>query len=499
MKKLVGGIIIILAAAAVGFVGSAYWFGTQAERWYRDVLAEGSKNPNVKFTTIRYERGLFASHVVTRVQLTLAGNDGLKEADPSFSIRQDIYHGPLPLAAWGASDIPMQWGGGVIRSTLDPESADWVRKLAKLYGGREPITAIMQLGFDGANETRVTMPPLTLSNIEDLQSLNFAGLQGRFRAAPHGATVQGEMTVAKLDMTVKSASAEGQTAADNRITLDNLTMTVNQRKGAFDLMFGESSFKVGELRVHDRASGLPVTFTHLGMDATVSLNPQNPQQVAIEALFKADRIATDKRSGSGSLRMAFRNLDGATVARLQQWQQNLSGKPGDTQALDAQALDELLNLAKALLVGKPEFMLDTQAQLTNEGDWQGKLTLNLQDFDMSQASQSATGFLAALEKGLAEMTVSKALLEKELNDATEGKAVQQLQTMTAAGFIRVEGEQYKSTARFEGGKLFVNDKEIPLASASTAASETGETDAAAEEETPLGADGGTEEPAQQQK
>jgi hypothetical protein len=32
--------------------------------------------------------------------------------------------------------------------------------------------------------------------------------------------------------------------------------------------------------------------------------------------------------------------------------------------------------------------------------------------------------------------------------------------MMAAGFIRLEGDQYKSTAQFEGGKLLVNGKEI---------------------------------------
>ena len=119
-------------------------------------------------------------------------------------------------------------------------------------------------------------------------------------------------------------------------------------------------------------------------------------------------------------------------------------------------------MLKTLLRSKPEFTLDTQAKLT-EGEWQGKLVLNFQDFDVLHSMQNPAGLLAALEQGLADVAVSKALLETELDNLTEGQAAQQLQGMTAAGFIRLEGDQYKSTARFEGGQMFVNGKEIPQA------------------------------------
>ena len=458
--------------AAAGFAGAAYWSGMQAERWYRDALAEGSKNPNIKFTTLRYERGLFASHAVTRVQFMLPKGGELKEADSSFSIRQDIYHGPLPLAGRSVPGVPMAWNGAVIRATLEPDSSAWTRELAKLYGGQEPILAISQIRFDGASDIQVTMPPLTLSNVEDLQSLTFAGLQGQFQVAPRGAAVQGKMTVASLDMVGKPTASEGQpTGGNGQVKLSDLSLNVNQRKGAFDLLFGESSLRIGEIRAQDQITGAPFVATNLTM--TGSLSPQVAQQVAGEVVVKADQITVDKRSGTGSLRLALRHLDGATVVQLQQWQQKLAG-----QIDDPQAFDELLKLLKTLLRSKPEFTLDTQAKLT-EGEWQGKLVLNFQDFDVIHSMQNPAGLLAALEKGLADVAVSKALLETELDNMTEGQAAQQLQGMTAAGFIRLEGDQYKSMARFEGGKLFVNGKEIPLAP--TAGADSG----AGKEEMPL--------------
>jgi uncharacterized protein YdgA (DUF945 family) len=231
----------------------------------------------------------------------------------------------------------------------------------------------------------------------------------------------------------------------------------------------------------------------------------------------------DQQGGSGSLKLALRNLDGATVAQLQQWQQKLAGKPDDPQAVD-----ELLKLVKTLLSGKPELTLDSQAKLT-QGDWQGKLMLNFQDFGEANLLQDPSGLLGALEKGAADVVASKALVETLLADMTREElraqakeqnqpvdeaalqslaaqqVAQQLQGMTAAGFIRLEGDQYKTTARFEGGKLSVNGQEIPLAPAASTdegATEEGmpqedmlqEPESGAEE--PAGA--ATAEPAQQQ-
>lgn len=452
MNKLVGGAVVILVLAA-GFTGAAHWSGMQAERWYQDMLVEGSKNPNIKFNTVRYERGLFTSHAVTRVQLIFPDSAELKEADLSFSIQQDIYHGPLPLAGWSAPNVPMNWTGAVIRATLDRDSSAWTRALSQQYGGQEPVVAISQVGFDGASDTQVVMPPLAVSHVGDLQNLKFSGLQGQIQVAPNNAAMRGKMVVASLDMDGQSA-ASGNT----QISLSNLAMDINQRKGAFDLMLGESQFRIGKVRVQDQAASDPFLATNLTMTAIGALNPQNPKQVAGEVVIKADQLSGNQRSGSGSLRLALRNLDGAAVAQLQQWQQKLPG------ALENPlALDELLKLAKTLLSGKPEFILDTQAKLA-EGEWQGKLALNFQDFDLLNAMQSPMGLLAALEKGQARIDVSKALLEAELNKMTQGQAAQQIQGMVEAGFLRLAGDQYQSTARFEGGKLFVNDREMPLMS-----------------------------------
>ncbi len=517
MKKLFGTIVVVLVLAVAGFAGAAYWSGQQAERWYQDALAQGSNNPNVKFSTTRYQRGLFSSQIETRVQFTSPGEHDPSLPDPSFTIRQEVYHGPLPLAGRSVPGVPMQWGGAVVRATLDSNSSAWTRELAQWYGDREPVVAISQVGFDGASDTSVTMPPLNLEQVGELQSLQFSGLQGQFQVAPHNAAIQGRMSAASLEVTGKPAEASAdQPAAADQVSLRDLTVTVNQRKGAFDLMFGESSFNIGELRGQDRQAGGPFAISNLSV--TGNLSQTTPQQVAAEVVFKADKVTVDQQSGTGSMRLTLGNLDGSTVAQFEQWQQKTAGKLDDPQALD-----DLLELVKALLRGKPEFVFDTQATLT-QGEWRGKLTLNFQDPGAINPAQNPMSLLGSLEKGLADITASKLLVETVLKGLAkedlqaqvkeqgqeageqavqtlaEQQVAQQLQGLTAAGFIRLSGDQYQTTARFEGGKLFVNDQEIPLPVAEDDSSNLGAMplepdDGIQEEEMPLEPDSSAGEPA----
>ena len=113
MKKLIGVIAVALVLAA-GFTGAAYWSGQKAERWYKETVVEASKHPNLKITTTRYERGVFSSKASTRYQLVLE-KEAPEIPELSFSTREEIYHGPLPLAGWGVAGVPMAVTGAVVR------------------------------------------------------------------------------------------------------------------------------------------------------------------------------------------------------------------------------------------------------------------------------------------------------------------------------------------------------------------------------------------------
>lgn len=482
MKKLMSIIAILLIVTVVGFAGGAYWSGKQVERWYRETLAEASKHPNLSITTVRYDRGLFSSQAITRYQLVMEGESG-DIPELSFSTREHIYHGPLPVAGWSVPDVPKGFAGAVVRQTLDTDSNDWTRELARLYAGREPLVAVAQIGFDGASDTRIKLLPLKLGAMGELESIDFSGLEGQFQIAPHGSAIRGNMVVSHLAAAGKAPTAsEGSSAITGpKADLRDLTMSVNQSKGAFDLMFGDSRFKVGELRLHDPGTDRPIVFSNLAMEATVGLSAQNPQQANIDVVFNTEKFVANPWSGTGNMRLTLHNLDGAAMRQLEQWQQKISANPGDPQLV----VNELFPIIKTLLNGKPEFVLDTQAKL-NHGDWQGKLTLNFQDYGDVDPMQDPMGLISALAKGSGEMTVSKPLAEALLTNAVEEEfqvqaeeqnqpldqqaiqtiaaqqAMGQIKSLVDAGFLRFEGDRYRIVARFAGGKLFINDKELPL-------------------------------------
>jgi uncharacterized protein YdgA (DUF945 family) len=318
--------------------------------------------------------------------------------------------------------------------------------------------------------------------------------------------MRGTLTVPSLELVGRPQTLEGPPTADVHVSAKDIAIAMNYRKGAFDLLLGETSFTIGELRAQDETGGAPLVVANLRM--TGSLTEQSAQQLTGDVVVRADGISVGQRSGAGSLRVGLRNLDGAAVGQFQQWKQKLAGRPDDPQAFE-----ELMTVLRTLLQGKPQILIETQARLT-QGEWQATLTLDFQDFGEANLLQDPAALLNAIGKGLAEATASRALVESVLTDVTveqvltqareqgeqldeqalQGVAAmqtrQQLAQMVASGLLQLDGESYRATARFEGGKLFVSGQEVPLLPSA------GEDDTAGDEQTPPEADGDARESTQ---
>lgn len=468
MKKflVVLGVTLLLAA---GLTGAAYWSGQQAEHWYRQILAESARQSGLHITLTSYQRGWFSSTATTHYQNqsnttdhALAAPD-TETTDLSFSTHETIYHGPLPLMAWGVPGVSPTPAATVIRQTLVPDSSPWTRKLAEWYGNQEPLTVVTRVGFDGASASRVTMPPLTLNQIANqaandpmpLQNLDFSGLNGQFQMTPGGATVQGDLSVAQLAATAqaKTADAANEAAAIQRVTLRDLRLTANQRKSAFDLLLGDTHFQLGELRIEDAAGAAPALLSRLRLDTTSVVNPQNPQQIDAEVKMQVDKVEIPPWNGVGNFRLALQRLDGAALSQFQQWRDQLPTDSSDPQAAQGEVA-ALLTLARGLLRGEPELQFDTQGRLAQD-DWQGQLRLNFQDYATDgDLAQNPASLLGALRHGSLDLTVAKGLAELLIPE--------QITALVAAGLVQLHDGHYQVQARFDNGQLLVNGHPIPL-------------------------------------
>ena len=487
MSKLVSGSLGVIAVAALGVGGTAYWSGMQMENWYHEALAAAAQQTQeVKLSNVRYERGWFSSRMSTA--LSIDTDDG---QEVSFTINQQVYHGPLPLGA----GIGLRPSMGVVRTTLNLESSDWTRQLGKLYGQQEPIVALSRIDFGGASTTTVTMPPLRLENVEEVQQLDYGGLQGALRVAARGAAAQGSFEMPRLTFTSKPAEGASN---GGQVELQNLQLNINQQQGAFGLLLGESTLQLTKLEIRDPGQA---PFSATGLKMSGALTQQSPQLVAVEFRLGAAQINAEQQQGSVNLLLALRNLDGAALEKLQQWQE----KAADAEAT-GQNLDEGIALLKALLASKPQFSIDAQAT-TKEGASQAQITLHFQDFASDNLLENPMTLIEALQSGSADFAAPKTLVEQvlltlELGQLAEGVEVsaaqaqalqaqatarveQELKQWLAAGFIKLDTNRYVSNLRFANGQLTLNGQNIPLPSFSTEESD--------EEQLLMEPDGGTVE------
>ena len=163
MKRIVIVILGVLGLAIIGLAGSAYWVGLSTEKQYQNYVNQSSGNPNVRVTSADYRRGWWTSEAVTRFDIEGTRPQEGKPQHVSFSLRQEIDHGLLPIAWWlrhGFSPRPVQ----VVVRTVLVQDSDWTRELAALYGSREPLVIISVIALNGSSEHTVTMPPLDITD-----------------------------------------------------------------------------------------------------------------------------------------------------------------------------------------------------------------------------------------------------------------------------------------------------------------------------------------------
>ena len=459
MKKVVVGLGVVLVALAVVLIGAAYWSGQQAERWYRQILADHAQQSGLQISLTSYKRGWLTSTATTRYEVNPANAPGLAavEADQlAFETHETLYHGPLPLAAWGLPGVSMAPAAAVVRQTLVSESSPWTRKLAEWYGNQEPLLVVTRVGFDRSSTSHVTMPPLTLKEVAPLQSLDFSGLNGQFYLAAGGTALQGDMAIDRFEAV---APTDTDPSKVQRLTLREVRASADQKQGQnpFGLVLGDTHFQLGEIRLEETAADATATVSALlnqvRIETTGKVSPQNPQQVEGAVTMQVEQATLGPWSGTGSIQLMFNRLDGATLGQMQQRRETMGLNTNDPQLIQREA-EALLTLARNLLRGEPELKIETQGRVT-QGNWQGQLSLKFQDYaGDADLAQNPVVLLSALREGTLDVTVAKTLAELLL--------AHQLTTLVTSGFVQLQGDQYQTQARFANGRLSVNGQELPL-------------------------------------
>ena len=464
MKKTLAGLI----ALGLLYIGAEYWFGMQAEHWYRDALLNASARPGLKLVPMRYERGLLVSHAITRVEVFFNQEDGAGEPDLTFTTREEIFHGPLPLAALGRPGVPFRPGGAVVRQTLDPDSAEWLHALATSAAGEVPLEVITQVGLTGESRTRITSPLLILEHIDAIEHLRLEGLDARISFKPSHSVVALDLQVNAL--TIKAAEGANTSSKVGAVSLQGLTLNLEQPLSGADLPVGDGQVVVNAIRLDGTDPQDSVAIAGLKLDTKTRDNAEDPRLIDVEQRFSVDEVRAEGVGGSANLRLLQRRLDRRALSQLQATLTEKAQGNAEPKAADP----EQLRLAHALLQAQPETLVELTVQ-TQEGDLSGQIDVHLREVANDSDLGTPQALLAIVRQATLELSVAQSLADTvAARIGAEKPYPEALSAALSNALIRSEDAHLKATVRFEQGRLQLNGREIPL----PAAAQSTNTDAA---------------------
>ncbi|TCO81626.1 uncharacterized protein YdgA (DUF945 family) [Plasticicumulans lactativorans] len=189
MKGVVWTVVGAAAVAGAVVVGGVYWSGVKTEEQYRAWLDAVNREGIYKASNTRYDRTLFHSEAVTRLELSPPpGTDGTPVV---LFAEHAVQHGPWPRAAWYSGGAQPVYGAMRTRFRLDDAAGQ--RLVQGAYAGKDVVDVVSTLRLDGSSGHDVAVAGLAWSRADTGESLRFSGLQGHYELTAQGGALKGEL------------------------------------------------------------------------------------------------------------------------------------------------------------------------------------------------------------------------------------------------------------------------------------------------------------------
>ncbi|WP_226052326.1 YdgA family protein [Dickeya chrysanthemi] len=422
-KKTVvaAGVVIALAAAW----GGASWFtGKQIEQHMGEVtnnlngeLKNAYPQAGVKVAFRDYQRGLFKSQVALVLQSDGSNaNEHLLGANEEVVFNTTVFHGPFPLTG---NQFSLKPAMAAVHSEL--ANTESVKALFELTKNKPFITANSRIDYNGDTHSAVTLEALDVTD-QDMK-VNFSGttllvdLAGDLRAGKVAGNV--------ASLTMEKTNLQGQ---NEKLTLQDLALNSDTRKGKFDLEIGDARLTLKKLALNVQSGDSLVLNDFSLINHTTEDDANLAGQLALSlgsALFR------DQNLGSWNLNFNFSGLDGKGTRQfmteyqknLQSMLQNIDHVPPEVYNQQLAAL--VLHNLPQLLKGNPSIKIAPFSWKNGKGE--STFTLALDLTDPLQKSAAPTGQLSD-EEAIIRQSVKN--LEARLNVPLD--MVTELMVQTAA-------------------------------------------------------------------
>jgi uncharacterized protein YdgA (DUF945 family) len=481
MKKALGLVVAVLVL--VGGV-APYGFGIRTEETLTTLVQLAEEVLDIPVYTTRYTRGWFRSTAETWLALPPDIAAALRAYVPfmlthaaraeGLTMVHRILHGPFPLSLRPgntASLLPVQT---ILTSSLVPgvPRASRDGQPAKAL----PILQVYTTVFlHGAGQGHVSMPAFTFPpEAQPEADIVWDGLQGDVTVDAQGHHVTGAFQGPGLQLA----------GVDKKFALHDVRVRAEVSTRRRLVSHSDTSVRVGSIEVTHRANAQATwTVTGAELRATAATAGGTLQAVA-DGQLTSLRLA-DTSYGSGTSHLELRRLHlPAFVGLLQQFRKLRQAEPDLVSFWWRLLLSEdLARLLTEFARPSPEFVLTRVSLHTPDGEIQargqvrvdgnrlrtpGYLSQLLQTIDAeaegeAPASWVRTMAIAQVRRALRVRSRLATWLPDSALDALAATITdQQLRRLVAQEYLVLDGNLYKSKARYTHGQLLVQGKPVDL-------------------------------------
>jgi uncharacterized protein YdgA (DUF945 family) len=482
MKKaiaLVVAVLIIVCGVA------PYGFGIRTEETLTTLVQLAEDVLDIPVYTTRYTRGWFSSTAETWLALPPDIADAFRTYAPfvlthaaraeGLTIAHHILHGPFPLSLRPGgitSLLPVQT---ILTSSLVPGAPGVSRD-----GQPAPALPILQVYttvfLHGAGQGHVVMPAFTFPpDAQPAANIVWDGLQGDVTVDAQGHHVTGTFRSPGLQVVRE----------DKKFAVRDVTMRADVATEHRHESRSDTFVRVGSMALTPRTQA-PAAWAITGAElrATTTTAAHGTLQAVADVQLETLRLS-DAAYDSGTSHLELHRLDLPAVVRLLQEFRELQQDAPDLASvwLRLWLSGDLARLLSELARSSPECLLTRLSLHTPDGEIRARVQVRvdgnrllapgspsqlLQTIDAEAEGEAPVAWvrattIAQVRQALRARSKLAAWLPDSALDMLAATITdQQLRNLVAQEYLVLDGNLYKSKARYTQGQLLVQGKPVDL-------------------------------------
>ena len=481
MKKAIG-LVVALLMMVCGV--APYGFGIRTEETLTTLVQLAEDVLDIPVYTTRYSRGWFSSTAETWLALPPDIAAALRAHVPfmlthsaraeGLTVVHRILHGPFPLGLRPGSTTSLLPVQTMLTSSLVP-GAPRVSREGQPAAARPILQVYTTVFLHGAGQGHVFMPTFTFPpEAQPEADIVWDGLQGDVAVDTQGHHVTGAFQSPGLQLLGK----------DNKFALHDASLRTDVSTERRHVSRSDTSVRVGSMAVTRRTPAQTAwAVTGVELHATTATASGTLQAVA-DVQFATLRLA-DASYGSGTSRLELRRLH---LPALRSLLQELRKLQQDEPALASVWLrlwlsGDLARLLAEFARSSPECVLTRLSLRTPDGEIRarvqvrvdgdhlltpGYLSQLIQTIDAEAEGEAPASWvrataIAQVRRALRARSRLAAWLPDPALDVLAATITdQQLRRLVEQEYLVLDGNLYKSKARYTHGQLLVQGKPVDL-------------------------------------